>query len=411
MCVLCVCVYSYVQTLKPLPTFLRPGMESKDLISLVEKLRQEQEFVSFYKSQIRQGVQDLNNCCNRVFHSLWLGHTLAYGLNRVLAHHTQCFEWSLAYEQAGAVTFVDASRVLKSSFLIERYSQLLSSLLNNPKLVSEVLHWVESEGLDTPLLLNDLMSVVYGHCVFQRDHMLFLQLLKKLMSHHLSACVMPKDLFSGVEPVFSSVLVHYCGQLVELRMFLTEAFQEPLECVLSCEDYLEYDVNKAGSRIQSTADSNGLLLDSSTFLFSEDLEVSCEQLAKLASLFLDSLVRLSREFPLSLKWLLGSLKSIVQQQWPGISPAELRRPVSDMLFGSILGSAIVNPDSFGIINPNVVVSPVARYNLSQISSVLQGCAWILDRPAGSSAKYPIHKVVKRMNVVSQHLCPVTAVRP
>lgn len=375
-------------------------MESKDLISLVEKLRQEQEFVSFYKAQTRQGVQKLNDCCNHVFHSLWVGHTLSYGLGRVLAHQISCFEWSHAYEQADAVAFVDASKALQSSLLIDHYSQFLTTLLSNPSLVSETLHWVDSEGLDTPLLISDLMSVVYGHCVFQRDHTLFLQLIKNLMKHHISTCVLPKDLFGGVEPVFSNVLIQYCAQLVDLRMFLMAAFREPLAQVLACEDYLEYDVNKAGSRIQSSAQATGPLLDSSAFLFSEDLEASCDQLAKLAMLFLESLAQLSREFPLSLKWLLGSLKLVVQQHWQGISATELRRPVSDMLFGSILGSAIVNPDSYGIISPSVVVSPVVRYNLSQISSVLQGCAWILDRPAGSSAKFPIHKVVKKMNMVS-----------
>ena len=374
--------------------------ESKDLISLVEKLRQEQEFVSFYKTQIRQSVQELNAHCNGVFHSLWLDHTLSYSLGRVLAHHLHCSEWSLAYNQVDAVDFVDASKLFHSSLTIERYAKILGLLLNDPKLLAEILRFAESEGLHTSLLVSDLISVVYGHYVFQYDHLQLLQLMKELLSHQISACDTPKDLFGGVEPIFSFVLTEYCTQLVSFRTFLTEALQEPLMQVLACDDYLEFDVNKAGSRFQTITESqNGSLIDTSSFLFNEDLESSCQQLADLATLFLKSLTKLLGQFPLTLKWLLGNLKSLVQQKWPGINLIELRRPISDVLFGSILGSAIVNPDSYGVVDPNVVISAVVRYNLSQIISVLQGCAWMLDKP--SSTKYPINKVVKRMSTVSR----------
>ena len=371
--------------------------ESRDLINLVEKLRQEQEFVSFYKSQIRQSVQDLNTCCDNVFHSLWLSHTLSYGLHMVLTHHLHCFEWSLALEQAKDVEFVNASKVLKSHTFVERYSTFLSSFHSDPKLLSEILYLAESEGLDCNWLVSDLMSVVYGHCVFHKDHILFLQLMRELLKKHISCCDSPKDLFSGVESVFNKVLSEYCSQLVELRTFLTEVLQEPIMAVLNHTEYLEYDINKAGNRIQQTSELTGTLIDSSVFLFTEDLDSSCEQLAKLAMQFLTSLSRMLSQLPLSFKWLLGSLKTLVRQKWPKISPPDIRRPISDAVFGSIFSSAIVNPDSCGILNPQIVITPVGRYNLTQITSVLQGCAWILDKPSGS--KYPIHKVVKRMDVV------------
>ena len=374
--------------------------DSKDLISLVEKLRQEQEFVSFYKRHIQLSVQELNGCCDTVFFSLWLSHTLSYGLHRVLAHHLYTVEWSFAFSRAPFVNFVNASQAIQSSFLVEQYSAFLGKLLGEPKLLAEVLRWAETEGLDCNWLINDLMSVVYGHCMFQRDHVLFLLLLKELLRHLVNGCDSPKDLLSGVEPVFNRALSEYCTQLVELRTFLTEALQEPLMHVLMCEDYLEYDVNKAGSRFQAnTEGQSGPLLDGSVFLFSEDLESSCEQLAILSTMFLENLNKMLGQFPLSLRWLLGSLKSLMQRKWSGISKVELHRPISDILFGSILSSAIVNPESYGIIDPSMVIGPVVRYNLSQIMAVLQGCVWILDKP--SSSKFPIHKVIKRMNVVSR----------
>ena len=367
------------------------GTRSTDLISLVEKLRQEQEFVSFYKSQIRQGVQELNACCDNVFHTLWLCHTLSYGLRKVLAHQIHCYEWSHALHQVRTIQFVNATKVIKSHIFVEKYSKFLSLLLNDPGLVSEILQKAELEGLDCNWLMSDLMSVVYGNCVFQRDHTLFLQLLKELLTLHIQRCDSPKDLFSGVESVFNKALSEYCAQLVDLRTFLTEVLREPLMKVVACREHLEYDVNKAGSRFQENTEQK-------TFLFSEDLDSSCNQLAQLAMGFLENLNEFKHQFPLSLKWLLGTIKSQVHHKWPEISNSELRRPISDAIFGSILSAVIVNPDSYGVMDSGIVIGPVARYNLTQITSVLQGCAWILGK--SSSNKYPIHKVIKRMNVVS-----------
>ena len=369
-----------------------------DLISLVEKLRQEQVFCLFYKSQVRQTVQDINQCCDRVFHSLWLSQCLGHGLEKVKSHHAQSVEWTWALEQVDYVEFVDAAKILRSSLLIENYGKFLDALLNGPSLLAQVLMWAESEGLDSTSLVSDIMSVIFGHCVFQHDHILFLSLLKELLRHLVSCADTPKELFSGVEPIFCRVLTEYCNQLVDLRTFVTEAFQGPLTEVLLCEEYLEFDVNKAGTRFQSSNEGiNGHLLDGSAFLFSEDLDNSCEHLAELAMQFINGIRRLLDQFPLSLKWVVGSLKTLVRNKWPNVSAMELRRPVSAVLFGPIFGSTIVNPDCHGICEMDVVVGPVARYNLSQIASVLQGCSWVLERQGG---KFPMQKVIKKMNTVS-----------
>lgn len=369
---------------------------NRNLSTLVVKLRQEQEFVSFYKQQIRQSVQELNSSCDQVFQSLWLSHTLSYGLHRVLTHNSHPYEWSRALGYLDSVKFVNASKVVKSQLFVDRYSRFLMGLLNNPELLSGILNHVELEGLDCSWVVNDLMSVVYGHCMFKKDHILFLKLLRELLKQHIEHCDSPKDLFGGVESVFNHVLTEYCSQLVELRTYLTSVLHDPLMQVLACEEHLEYDVNKAGSRFQKNSEQNGLV-SSSTFLFNEDLEVSCEKLAKLSSQFLENLSSLTSQLPISLQWLLGNLKNMVKQKWPNVSTMDLRRPVSDAIFSSILSSAVVNPDHYGVVDPSIIINEVGRYNLTQIMSVLQGCVWIMDKP--TSVKYPIHKVVRRMDVV------------
>lgn len=370
---------------------------SKGLGMLVEKLRQEQEFVSFYKQQIRQNVQELNSNCDQVFHSLWLNHTLSYGLHRVLAHNSHPHEWSRAMGYADAVKFVNASKCVDSHLFVDRYSKFLTSLLNSPELLSEILHHVETEGLDCAWAVNDLITVVYGHCMFRKDHMLFLKLMKELLKQHIDRCDSSRDLFGGVESVFNHVLTAYCSQLVELRTFVTMVLHDPLMQVLACEEHLEFDVNKAGSRFQKISEQNGLV-GTSTFLFSEDLDASCKKLARFSSLFLENLATMAGQLPISLQWLLGNLRSMVKQKWPHISAMDLRRPISDAIFSSILSAAIVNPDHYGVVDPSLIISEVGRYNLTQIMSILQGCIWIANKP--SSSKYPIHKVIRRIDVVS-----------
>lgn len=377
------------------------SFKPEDLIDLVEKLRQEQEFVRFYKSQICQGFQELNASCDEVFHSLWLAHTLSNGLQRVLTHHVQCYEWSLALDQVAAVEFVNASKALPSQTFVEPYSKFLSSVLSDTETLSEILYIAEAEGLDCQRFVSDLVSVVFGHCIFQQDHTLFLHLLRELIKQHIRFCDSPKDLFGGVESVFNKVLAEYCSQLVELKTFLAALLQEPVMDVLAFDEYLEYDVHKAGNRFQTFADPNpsaGLAqVDTSALLlFGEDLDLACEKLSGVVILILEKLSKMNTQFPVSLKWLLKTLKSLALEKWPNMTQAEQRRLTGDAVFGTILSSAIVNPDHHAVVGSAMVVGSVARYNLTQVTTVLQRAAWTMD-------KQPIHKVIKNIDMVRNQL--------
>ncbi len=163
-------------------------MSSSDVLSLLEKLRQEQQFVSFYKRQLRSGVQELNKSCDHVFQSLWVTHTLTFALRRVLAYQVPLYEWSLALEQG--VTFTDAANVLMRH--THSYSQFLMALLTETRLLADVLTLAHTDGLDLQYLLSDLMTVVFGHCLFQSDHALYLKLLQELLRQHVNGCSTPQ---------------------------------------------------------------------------------------------------------------------------------------------------------------------------------------------------------------------------
>jgi len=277
------------------------------LVALVEKLRQEQEFVAFYKSQLRSGVQELNSSCDTVFHSLWLATALSQGLEWVLSHYAPTADWSHALQQD--VVFIDANKVLQSHTYA--YSKFLSSL--SPRLLSEILVLAESDGADTQWLLNDLLSVVFGHCLFSRDHTHFLSLLRELMIQQISRCPSPTDLFGRGDNVFSRALKGYCSTLLPLRSFLADLLSPTVKKILLIDDYLEFDVGKASSRSNSEAQAS--FVSTSAFLFAEDLDGACLQLASLAMGFVNKLSELSPLFPPGVKWLLGMLRKSANKKW------------------------------------------------------------------------------------------------
>ncbi len=363
-------------------------MSCEDVISLLEKLRQEQQFVTFYKVHLRAGVQELNKSCDNVFHSLWITHTLTFALERVLSGTVAGYEWSLALDQG--VQFIDAAKVLQRH--THSYSTFLSSLLTDTRLLADVLIIADSDGLDSQWLLNDLMAVVFGHCLFQNDHAHYLRLLQELLRQHVNHCSTPQDLFSGSDSPFSKALTVYSSQLTELKAFLSELLSNTVMKVLAFDDYLEFDVGKAGRRFHSNADKSSGLVETATFLFSEDLDVSCGHLVALSMDIVMKLGDMSSQFPASIKWLVCCLKRAAKHKWD-LTLDQERRLTADIVYGGIISSALVNPDTHAVIDPGLVVGSVARYNLTQVTAVLQRSAWSLDKDS-------VAKVVKDMDMVS-----------
>lgn len=278
------------------------------------------------------------------------------------------------------------------------FSAFLSNLLDAPVVISELLHRADMEGLDTSRLASDLLCSVYSHCVFEDDHHRFLEVLEHLLTNHLDQCDSPTELFGGIEPVFSRVLLEYCTQLLELKVFLAHSFQDIIMQVLQYDTgYLEFDVSKVGTRImgmESTAREE-------FFNVGENLTSSCQQLADFCTLFLLRLEKHLDLFPPTLQWLLGTLKRLIYSKWPKVTAFEMRRPLSYVLFGFILSPAFINPDIFGILDRRLVLTNVGRYNLNQVGAVLQGCAWIIGRPDSASSYYSMQKVVKLMDMVRE----------
>ena len=158
---------------------------------------------------------------------------------------------------------------------------------------------------------------------------------------------------------------------------------------LTTKRYLEYDISKASTRLKQ-----------GEFDLVSYVEMSCVDLADFCMGILKNLDLHKERFPLSLRWLTGNLKCMIKKKWPHISVTEIGRPISDVFFRYIISSAFTNPDLLGILDPAIIINEMSSYNISQVIGVLQGCAWIMNRP-GSGSEYPMRRVVKLMKMVSE----------
>ena len=365
-----------------------------DWNKLVKRLRQDRDLISLQSERVRQGFQSLNSSCDALFQTLWVNHALSFSLSRVLSHRLSCSQWATALSQADSMRFTDAAQLLTAEE-IRAFSTFLINLLQSPLVVSELLHQADIEGLDTARLASDLLSAVYSHCVFDRDHAQLLKVLEQLLIHHVGQCTSANELFGGVEPVFSRVLLEYCTQLQELKVFLTHAFQDTIMEVLQHDgSYLEFDVSKAGTRTMAREGSDMINVG-------DVVASSCQKLGHFCTMFLLQLEKHLDLFPPTLRWLLCSLKRQIHKRWPKVTPFEVRRPLSYVLFGFILSSTFINPDLFGILDRRLVLTNIGRYNLNQVGAVLQGCAWIIGRPDSASSYYSMQKVVKLVDMVRE----------
>uniref|UniRef100_A0A1X7SQI5 Ras-GAP domain-containing protein n=1 Tax=Amphimedon queenslandica TaxID=400682 RepID=A0A1X7SQI5_AMPQE len=373
-------------TTKSCSNSLSPSSSSYSWWPVIRELRQDQEVISERWQSTRRQYNQLNISCDQLLESLWIEHALSYSLTKVLSHRSPPADWMATSREADSITFLNASQRISSPNLLESYSRFLGNLRSHPEAVAEVLKWAGQEGLDSAHLTYDLVSVVYGHCVFPEDHAQLLNMICHLLMHHIKQCSSIKEMFS-IEPVCSRVMSEYCQQLPGLKSFLSQVLRKPLMSILNYTDgYLDYDVTKASARLQGTDD----------FDVSAYIESSSRFISSVCGEFLVELNRFQEFFPPTLKWLLHRLKKLMKEKWPLLSVAELRRPVSYMLFGFIISSAFVNPDLLGIMDVRIVLDEVAWYNISQVIGVLQGCAWIIDKVETSD--YPMRRVVRYMDM-------------
>ncbi len=356
---------------------------------VVLNLRRDQQLVMSSWKEVQKCSQELNEACDTVFRSLWISHVLGLTLTQVLTHRIQLVEWVNALDNSFAVSFVDGQQAIEYATM-EAYSRFLGCLQSKPAVTSEIVLWAGNEGLGTPELFSDLMTVVYSGCLFQEDHEKFLELTLYLLSHHINQCITYKDLFV-FEHEFSRAVTEYCKHLPGLKEFMVCTLQGPLTDIVTYDKrFLEYDISKASTRLQQ-----------GEFDIVSYVDKSCIDLAHMCMSVLKNLDIHKAKFPKSLRWITGNLNHLIKKKWSHLSASETGRPISDVFFRYVISSAFTSPNLLGILDPSIMITEMASYNVSQVIGVLQGCAWIMNRPS-SSSEYPMKRVVKLMKLVSEN---------
>ena len=198
---------------------------------IVLNLRRDQKLVLSNWKEVHKCSQELNQACDAVFRSLWISQVLGLSLTQVLTHRLQLSEWVTALDNSFAVSFVDGQQALEYE-IMEAYSRFLGCLQSNPAVTAEIVLWAGNEGLGTPELFSDLMTVVYSGCLFQEDHEKFLELIVYLLSNHIDQCSTYKDLFV-FEHEFSRAITEYCRHLPGLKEFLVCTLRDSLTKVVT----------------------------------------------------------------------------------------------------------------------------------------------------------------------------------
>ena len=253
--------------------------------------------------------------------------------------------------------------------------KLILMLRESPKLLAQVLLWVESNKQSHSLIRDSLVSIC-GGLLFADDQKVALQLLRELLLDRISECAKADEVFDSHTSVFHKTYMEYLNLSVGVHGFITGVLHSPLgDLITECPDYLDYDTSKVIARLNEKVSSPG---GNQVIPLSKEGEESIRQkvndsrqkLIKYCNQILSNFERNLTAMPPGLVWLLTAARNAVLRKWPQIDETSLCKSLLDLLFGTILCPAMINPDHRGLLDSCLLNRPV-RHNINQIALLLQ----------------------------------------
>uniref|UniRef100_A0A6G1SMG5 Receptor-mediated endocytosis protein 6 homolog n=1 Tax=Aceria tosichella TaxID=561515 RepID=A0A6G1SMG5_9ACAR len=232
-----------------------------DIVKLAQNLRKEHLFVNEQKQQIKTLNEKISTTCDNIFHVSWILrqqrltlYDMIYSRKDSSLSTSTCDKANLI-EQA---SFIDAYKALNNDSYI---TELLSSIRNNPNIISECLmqHSNQQNQPDSSAQHNNkqdcdpvaqiLMSSVYGNAILHEDYMLTLRLSRNLIDKQLAPSEDPRKLLRQKSAAFSAVFKAFTESLLEAKLFLNSTLNDSILHVLGEDEFmLEIDPNKAAIR-------------------------------------------------------------------------------------------------------------------------------------------------------------------
>ena len=128
------------------------------------------------------------------------------------------------------------------------YRKLILMLRETPKLLAQVLLWVESNKQSNRLIRDSLVSIC-GGLLFEDDQKIGLQLLLELIHHRITECYDAEDVLNNHNSVFHKTYMEYLNLSASIHSFITGVLHDSLiDLVTECTDYLDYDISKVIAR-------------------------------------------------------------------------------------------------------------------------------------------------------------------
>lgn len=253
--------------------------------------------------------------------------------------------------------------------------KLILMLRETPKLLAQILLWVDSHKQSCDLIRDSLVCIC-GGLLFADDQKIGLQLLEELLHMRIGECDSAEEVFDTHTSLFHKTYMEYLNLSVSIHSFIIGVLRGVLtDLVTECSDYLDYDVSKVVARLNEKASTGGIqgvlpLNKEGEENIRQKVDDSRKKLIYYCNRILSNFEKNLTAMPPDLLWLLTTAKHSMMKKWPRLDETTLCKLLLDMLFGTILCPAMVNPDHHGLLDGCLLNRPV-RHNNNQIALLLQ----------------------------------------
>ena len=337
-----------------------------ELIDVVEEIQRVDTDVKRLQRSLRAHEELADEKSRKVVELAWRYALLVYHSKDVFSCKVLSREWN------------DVRSLLQRPNRVSCSSEcrkLILMLRETPQLLTQVLLWVESKKQSNSLIRDSLVCIC-GGLLFADDQKVALQLLQELLRDRIAECHNAGDVFNSHTSVFHKTYMEYLNLSVNIHSFITGVLYDPLvDLVTECMDYLDYDTSKVVARLNEKVSSPG---GSQVMPLNKEGEENIRQkvndarqkLIHYCIRILSNLEKNLTAMPAGLLWLLTAAKYAILRKWPQVDETMLCKSLLDLLFGTILCPAMINPDHRGLLDGCLLNRPV-RHNINQIALLLQ----------------------------------------
>ena len=341
----------------------RPRLQ---LVDVVEEVQRVHTDVKRLQRSIRAHEELADGKSRKAVNLAWHYALLVYKSKDVFACKVLAREWNELRAQLQRPNRANCS---------SEYRKLILMLRESPKLLAQVLLWAESNKQANSLIRDSLVCIC-GGLLFADDQKVGLQLLHELLLDRISQCHKAEDVFNSHTSVFHKAYMEYLNLSVSIHSFITGVLYSPLaDLVTECVDYLDYDSSKVIARLNEKVSSPGgnqviPLNKEGEENIRQKVNDSRQKLVRYCIKILNNFEKNLTAMPPGLVWLLTAARHAIMRKWPQIDETALCKSLLDLLFGTILCPAMINPDHRGLLDSCLLIRPV-RHNINQIALLLQ----------------------------------------